>query len=443
MHDTVRLLGSNGASASNGGVGAGGGAGAAYASPGVLLRRWGAGLNTSSNGASARRTVAAVTSAVMLLLMVVVLLSSPSNPHRRPHATSKGEDGSTPLDASEEEDDPYRDEAERLSGQDSTTLSTNHPPAPGSGADDSSTPSGNAVNTYPEKECEQLSRRRERPGVNKGVPVQYVHVPKAGGTTIQDAFAAWGHAKGLHVYLHDGDHEGVWMCPDALVNRGILLGHRGFGFCQRMQRAYGDKAFYVVAMREPVSRLRSLFDYFMSHNYPFFQKYHALWRNKELNDIVIDYNKTLHENLPRTDPRMRGPTMLRGLSLQQTAFLCGWDCVAGEANNVTRKEAFQRAVDNLQRADAIVIMEKLDDLIVQMRFHTTWVPSNINKFPFDNTHKGKKSVLSAQAQEIVRQWSRDDVKLYRMAVARHDELTSNAKRCLGVSDAGDAGGGGA
>jgi hypothetical protein len=286
---------------------------------------------------------------------------------------------------------------------------------------------------YKLPECSELSRKKERPGLAKGVPVQYVHIPKAGGTTIQDCFERWGHGKGLHVYKHDGDHEGIWACPESLINRGILLGHRGFGFCQRMERVYGNDAFYVVAFREPVSRLRSLFDYFLDNNYPFFHKYHVLWRGKELDSIIKEYNQTFALGLPKDHPKMKGPLLLKGLSQQQTAFMCGWDCVAGEANNVSRAEALERALTNLQRADVVVIMEKLDDMIDQMRFHTSWVPTDVKKFPYDNTHKGKKSILSPEASAIVREWATNDVVLYNMAVDRHNELTNEARRCLGIS----------
>lgn len=287
--------------------------------------------------------------------------------------------------------------------------------------------------SFADPECAESSRKRERPGIVRGVPVQYVHVPKAGGTTIQEAMTSWGHERNLHVLLHNGDHEGVWPCPDSVVNRGILLGHRGFGYCQRMQRQYGDRALYVVALREPVSRLRSLFDYFMENDYPFFHKYHNLWRGRELNDVVLEYNRTLNAGLSRSDPRMRGPLLLKGLANQQTAFMCGWDCVAPDVNNVTSRNAIERAMMNLQRTDVVVVMERLDDLIDQLRFHVSWVPRGIKRFPYDNTHKGKKSVLSKEAQDVIREWSANDVKLYNVAFDRHQELTNNARRCLGSS----------
>lgn len=284
--------------------------------------------------------------------------------------------------------------------------------------------------TRTSEECATGSRRSEKPGLPGGVVVQYVHVPKAGGTTIQDQLDKWARARSIPIFMKNGDHEVNWKCPANAIKSGILMGHRGFGFCPRfMDSALGEKAFYIVALREPVSRFRSLFDYFISHRYTSFTKYHKRWDNRELSDIVVEYDALLKKGLPDDHPDMWGPLTMQGLARQQSAFMCGWDCVAHDQRNMTLNKMVNRAVANLQRTDVVVIMEKLDDLFDQLRFHVSWVPKNQKRFPTENIHKGKKSTLTAAATKIIAEWSKPDVALYQMAKTRHEELTSLARAC--------------
>lgn len=294
---------------------------------------------------------------------------------------------------------------------------------PGPGGDDD-----DVIDSILPKGCWEKSKRKVRPGWKKGYPIQYIHIPKAGGTTIQESLVQWGRRKNYHKYLHNGNHEGEWKCP-GMVDQGILMGHRGMGFCRRMETQYGKNALYIVALREPVSRFRSLFDYFLDNNHPSFKEYHSMWKGKALSDLVVEAQSILDMKLPVSDPRMRSPIRFLQLARHQTNFMCGWDCV-GLKGNMTMETKLDRALDNLRRCDIVVIMEKLDDLIDQLRYHTYLVPVGVEKFPMENTHKGRKSVLTAEASEIIARWSQADTKVYEMAKLRHTELTQTARDCL-------------
>jgi len=210
------------------------------------------------------------------------------------------------------------------------------------------------------------------------------------------------------------------------------MGHRGFGYCQKMEKNYGARAFYIVALREPISRFRSLFDYIMSNNFWFFKDYHRHWDGRQLSDLVVEYNNTLHLGLPASHPRMWGPIRFWSLARQQASFMCGWDCISLQQNYTTHEVA-ERAISHLLRTDAVVVMEKLDDLIDQLKFHLTWVPVWLKKFPYENKHSGKRSTLTEQATAIIKEWSRIDIEVYELAKARHAELTEIARRCLNVT----------
>ena len=58
------------------------------------------------------------------------------------------------------------------------------------------------------------------------------------------------------------------------------------------------------------------------------QEEFLLWGNKKLNNLVIEYNHTLSLNLDPKHPAMKGPLKFLAIAKQQTAFMCGYDCVA-------------------------------------------------------------------------------------------------------------------
>lgn len=273
--------------------------------------------------------------------------------------------------------------------------------------------------------CRQRSRRKDHPG-KPGVPVQYIHIPKAGGTTIQISIRDWTTDYEHYAY---GSRNGNWSCPGN-VGRGILYGHRGFGFCRRMVEHFGSRAFYIVSIREPVSHFRSFFDYTMENLADPSSIEYRLWHNRMLSDLVEEYNHTLSQGLSPTDSRMRGPLRFLNIAKQQTAFMCGYDCIATDKGRHSDEVLLANAFKNLNRTDVVVVMENLDDIIVQLKFHVDWVPSKDHRLRKTNEMLyRKKSKLSREATKIITDWSRLDLQLYELAKRRHAELTYVAEKC--------------
>jgi len=136
-------------------------------------------------------------------------------------------------------------------------------------------------------------------------------------------------------------------------------------------------------------------------------------------------------NLDHHDPRMTGPLLFLGFCKQQTAFMCGYDCVAVEKSKISDQYLRTRAQRNLERADVVVIMEKLDDMLDQLRYHTDWIKPTKKKFRKENRMSvEKKSHLSLEAVSIISKWSYLDIEIYESAKIRHRRLTSFAKKCL-------------
>ena len=284
-------------------------------------------------------------------------------------------------------------------------------------------------NTSQIKYCFQHTKRKSHPGEG-GTPIQYIHIPKAGGTSVQLSFLEW--IKNVHsipIYKHNGGHGANWTCPGTL-DRGFLFGHRGFGFCHRLLQRYRDRVFYIVSIRDPISHFRSFFDFTMHELTQDHPEDVKLWRGKKLNELVLEYNHTLSLGLDPSDERMKGPLKFLAMSKQQTAFMCGWDCVAFDKFGVTDEQMINRAMKNLYRADVVVIMEKLDDMLHQLRYHIPWIPQGQHHLKRENIMvRTEKSHLSARAIEIISHWTHLDERLYRAAKQRHYELTAIAKRC--------------
>ena len=253
-------------------------------------------------------------------------------------------------------------------------------------------------------------------------------MPKAGGTTIQKALSSWFEGKDKYggVFTHNGDHEKNWECPFRLIKQGVMMGHRGFGYCERAMKT---PTFYTVVLREPVSRFVSLINYFLVTDYAPFEKYKKEWGGRELDSIIKEYNHTLSLNLPKKDPRMHFVNMFIGLANQQTAFMCGYECLNAAQNDYTLHEKLQHALNNLQKTDVVVLMDKLDDFIAQMRFHSVVVPRKVKSFPYENKHKRKPSVLSEEAKQILLQWSWADMELYRVGTAIRDNKMEIVNKC--------------
>lgn len=177
-----------------------------------------------------------------------------------------------------------------------------------------------------------------------------------------------------------------------------------------------------------------IIDYFMQFEAREFDRYRRVWANKELEDLVIEYNNTLSMGLSEDDPKLKWPRAFVGLSKQQTSFMCGYNCIGIQGRKVPDEEKLRLALENLKKCDVVTIMEELDAFIPQLRMHVNWVPEKLHHFPKENHHHGKHSVLSDRAKAIVREWASIDMKLYEEAVKIHKKKTELAKKCLVIEE---------
>ena len=121
------------------------------------------------------------------------------------------------------------------------------------------------------------SRRVDRPLHRRGVPTQFVHNPKAGGTSIQDFLAQVAAHRRVAYFEKNGGGElradpprRVWdkaphqtqMLQTSVPNGQVFVGHRRKG--SDMPALDAQRPLFVVVLREPVSVLRSVYQYVAS-----------------------------------------------------------------------------------------------------------------------------------------------------------------------------------
>ena len=167
-------------------------------------------------------------------------------------------------------------------------------------------------------ECNS-TRRLEHPGIRSGPRIQYIHNPKAGGTSIQLAAFEWAKKTPGAVFMKYDSNSisgSSTKCPGAAFESTILSGHRGFGYCQSIKGSRRG-LFTFTAFRDPVSRIVSWYDY----NLYTINEHRALMvfgkDAPPLADLVKKYNST--------PAREVGEQLLRYAGQQQARFMCGYE----------------------------------------------------------------------------------------------------------------------
>jgi len=232
-------------------------------------------------------------------------------------------------------------------------------------------------------------------------------------------------------------------CPAAALTRSVLAGHRGFGFCSTIESKHHLVTF--ASFREPVSRIRSLYDYRLYKLNMFLRR--------NFSQQIVDFNAT-----EEIEP---GEARIRALCTQQTRFMylfclllplsqknlkqlicqqfrCGYKCMGPSAYvlakglTLAQEEHLVLAIAkrNLYTLDSIGILDHLNDLIPQLRWQVgDLIPANFRSWPRENVVRGRTH-LTTQAAAILREWSAMDVQLYDLAVQLAMRRRVEALTCL-------------
>jgi hypothetical protein len=233
--------------------------------------------------------------------------------------------------------------------------------------------------------------------------------------------------------IFDGSsYEGSSVrCPPMVQVKTLLVGHRGFGYCRDVELASKRGLVTFATLREPVSRIRSLFDYRV-HKY--------LGGGAEESSGASNFS-ALIARYYATEEVEPGEARIRALCMQQTRFMCGYRCMGplvereqGDSINKDEvAEVLAQAKANLLKLDAVGVLERMNELIIQLKFQlgTDFVPPGFTAWPRENVVKsGKKSVVDAFAMQVLREWSAADIELYELADRLAKEKHRQAAQCM-------------
>lgn len=165
------------------------------------------------------------------------------------------------------------------------------------------------------------SRRTELPGLLGSSPrIQYVHIAKTGGTSIQEGIMRWVKRKPTNLVrleMFNGNQVAgsSFRCPPNALSASFLMGHRGMGFCDQVESS-PKGLFTFAAFRNPISRMVSIYDY----NLKTLKEPRAVRvfgkLNLPLRDVVKRFNQSSHVEF--------GERILRYSGSLQSRYMCGY-----------------------------------------------------------------------------------------------------------------------
>jgi hypothetical protein len=209
------------------------------------------------------------------------------------------------------------------------------------------------------------------------------------------------------------------------------VGHRGFGFANRLVVPSAPKPLYIASFREPISRLISQFDFIMATDSVNFEGIHAAWKDLSFDEVIQRYDQALRSGIKpygqAFDVELEFVYFYRMMH-QQTSFMCGFDCVfmpyfdgtnskysKTRAARFSEEEMLVQALKNLNQTECVAVLDNLDSLIPQMKVHLPWYSPRYKKFPLDNKHSGKKSTVNESNMKLLRKWMDVEIRFYEAA----------------------------
>lgn len=211
------------------------------------------------------------------------------------------------------------------------------------------------------------SRRKDHPMEQDGAAAQYIHVPKAAGTSIQQY---------IHVRIAKrfdrpskklDRRKHPELCPkdDDGWEGGIYWGH-----CPIVSAHGSPKPLFIVSMRKPVDRWISNFNYIVRNKHHFDHK----TLMKEMRQVMK--GGVAKEQVFSTMLRTHHPHALSLLDRSQWGFLVPMGCpIRNETSHIpplteeSTKLAKAILLRNLLRCDLVVTMDQLDTFVLQMVHH--------------------------------------------------------------------------
>jgi hypothetical protein len=256
------------------------------------------------------------------------------------------------------------------------------------------------------------------PEATKVPTLLHLHIPKAGGTTLNHCIYAallHGHEyredeplvfNGVYYYPFGFFRDETCALPESaarvLRRRDLraVLGHFSYG----IHRVLNRPCSYITMLREPVARVVSLLDHIRRFDEPGFEP----------------SGRELHDRLLREDSSVEAFVRHAGLKEvdnDQTRRISGMDPPFGRCS----RAMLQRARDNLARFAAVGTSERFDEalVLVHSMFHWDRAPSYLPEL-VSPTEKGCRE-LRPQDVAAIREFNELDLALHSFAGELLDE----------------------
>jgi hypothetical protein len=224
----------------------------------------------------------------------------------------------------------------------------------------------------------------------------YVHLPKAGGTTLNRVIEAEYPVSRIYCIdpaYHARANRRLQATPDAkLQGYDAFIGHMPFGLHTRLERP----SRYITVFRDPVARMISA--------YRFARSYKLHPRHKIASGTsLLGFLETIDRHNVQTG-------LLAGTPL-------GTD-VDGTA--------LERAVSNLDRHFVVAgLTERFDETLALLKLRFGWRIPQLGDFNVTSPSKAPKEKVPDEERRQIAEWNALDVKLYDLAKRRFEEEISS------------------
>ena len=273
---------------------------------------------------------------------------------------------------------------------------------------------------------------------------QFIHLAKSGGTTIKNGLRKWANSNDIRVsqaYMSASYYQ-----PEVgklrLWKHGLFQGHRGWGWSPSL----AANALRVVVLREPVSRVISLFDYVKRSRSMFRRNSTGLfWEDRSLDEVAAHYNhtrETAFDSLLPAGDACEADKAFHHAIMHVLMYLAGFEYVWGPGPRagdrvVPQRQLTELALEHVRECDVVAIFPGFEtQLVPQLRLHLHWVPRDAASYFETHTEKrssGDASTPSAATQNLLKRWLADEEEVFAEAQRVAKSRTALAWACHGAA----------